>query len=111
MLAFYRLPGTGGAPAYQESMLIKSMCLFLPPGRKVASLSLSIEECERFNQAARNLLVTVRQKLGEHFAVIGALVEVKEDPDLDAYLRDPGGFTRQRELRSAFLAAEGRSAQ
>jgi hypothetical protein len=53
------------------------------------------EECERFNQAAKDLLITVRQELGEHFEVIDELVEEKEDPDLDAYLRDPRGFKRK----------------
>ena len=53
------------------------------------------EECESFNQAAKELLITIRQELGEHFEVIDELVEEKEDPDLDAYLRDPEGFRRK----------------
>jgi len=53
------------------------------------------DECERFNQAAKVLLITVRQELGDHFEVIDELVEEKEDPDLDAYSRDPRGFKRK----------------
>lgn len=53
------------------------------------------EECERFNQAAKDLLITIRQELGDHFEVIDELVEEKEDPDLDAYLQDPKGFERK----------------
>jgi hypothetical protein len=40
-------------------------------------------------------LIAVREELGDHFEVIDELVEEKEDPDLDAYLRDPGGFKRK----------------
>ncbi|EFH85193.1 hypothetical protein [Ktedonobacter racemifer] len=53
------------------------------------------EECERFNQAAKDLLTTVRQELGKHFEVIDEFVEEKEDPELDAYLRDPKSFKRK----------------
>lgn len=53
------------------------------------------EECERFNQAAKDLLATVSRELGEQFEVIDACVPEKEDPDLDAYLRDPKGFRRK----------------
>ena len=52
------------------------------------------DECDRFNQAARKLLTTVRKELGEDFEVIDNFEEIKEDPDLDAYLRDPKGFKR-----------------
>jgi hypothetical protein len=53
------------------------------------------EECDRFNRAAKELLITVRQELGEHFEVIDARIEEREDPDLYAYLRDPEGFRRE----------------
>lgn len=53
------------------------------------------DECERFNRAAKELLITVRQELGAHFEVIDAFVEEKEDPDLDDYLRDPKSFKRK----------------
>ncbi|GLV60203.1 hypothetical protein KDH_70250 [Dictyobacter sp. S3.2.2.5] len=56
------------------------------------------EECDRFNQAARNLLATIRQELGEQFEVIDDFVEEVEDPELDAYLQDPQGFVRQKQI-------------
>ena len=52
------------------------------------------DECDRFHQAAKALLFTLREELGERFDVSDALVEMQEDPDLDAYLRDPRGFRR-----------------
>lgn len=52
------------------------------------------EECDRFNQAARELLEEVRRELGEEFTVEDAFGELAEDPDLDAYLADPKGFRR-----------------
>lgn len=53
------------------------------------------EECDRFHQAARELLSTVRQELGARFEVLDELDEMQEDPDLDAYLRNPKGFKRK----------------
>lgn len=53
------------------------------------------DECERFNQAAKELLETVRKELGEGFEIIDRFVEEEEDPDLDAYLRNPKGFKRR----------------
>jgi hypothetical protein len=53
------------------------------------------DECERFNKAAREFLIAVRQELGDQFEVIDAFVEEEEDPDLDAYLQDPKGFKRK----------------
>ncbi len=52
------------------------------------------DECDRFNRAAKEFLETVREELGEDFEIIDGFVEVKEDPDLDAYLRNPKGFKR-----------------
>jgi len=52
------------------------------------------EECERFNAAARTLVDAIRQELGRSFVVIDEHGELREDPDLDAYLRDPQGFRR-----------------
>ncbi len=52
------------------------------------------EECDRFHQAAKELLLRVRKELGEGFEIIDRLVEMMEDPDLNAYLRDPKGFQR-----------------
>ena len=52
------------------------------------------EECARFNRAAKELLIIVRQELGKNFEIVDKLIEEKEDPDLDAYLRDPKGFKR-----------------
>jgi hypothetical protein len=53
------------------------------------------DECDRFNQAARELLATCRQELGEDFNLIDQFQEEKEYPDLDDYLRDPQAFKRK----------------
>ena len=37
------------------------------------------EECERFNQAAKDLLTAIRRELGHHFEVIDEFTEMKED--------------------------------
>lgn len=52
------------------------------------------DECDRFNQAAKELLETVCKELGEDFEVLDRFDEIVEDPDLDVYLRDPKGFKR-----------------
>lgn len=52
------------------------------------------DECDRFNQAAKDLLLALREELGAHFDVIDAVVKMQEDPDLDAYLWNPQGFRR-----------------
>jgi hypothetical protein len=39
-------------------------------------------------------VLTVRKELGEDFAIIDGFVEIEEDTDLDAYLRNPKGFKR-----------------
>jgi hypothetical protein len=52
-------------------------------------------ECDRFNEAVKQLLATVRAELGEQFEVINQQREAVEDPDLDAYLADPEGFRRR----------------
>lgn len=51
-------------------------------------------ECDRFNAAALALVPIVAAELGDDFEVINAQEPVIEDPDLDAYLRDPKGFRR-----------------
>jgi hypothetical protein len=53
------------------------------------------DECDRFNQAAKELLEMVRMELGEDFEIIDRFVEEKEDPDLDAYVRNSKGFKRR----------------
>jgi hypothetical protein len=52
-------------------------------------------ECDRFNEAVRRLLATVRAELGDQFEIIDQQPEAVEDPDLDAYLADPKGFRRR----------------
>jgi hypothetical protein len=52
-------------------------------------------ECDRFNEAVRHLLATIRAELGEQFEVINRQPEAVEDPDLDAYLADPAKFRRR----------------
>jgi hypothetical protein len=51
-------------------------------------------ECDCFNAAALALFEKVAAELGEAFEVINAQQPVREDPDLDAYLKDPNGFRR-----------------
>src|SRR5438132_2929084 len=48
-------------------------------------------ECERFNEAVRHLLATIRAELGGQFEVIDQQPRAVEDPELDAYLADPKG--------------------
>lgn len=52
------------------------------------------EECDRFNAAVTALYATVVRELGDAYDVINVQPEEREDPDLDAYLRDPKGFKR-----------------
>lgn len=52
-------------------------------------------ECDRFNAAVAELLVTIRKALGPKFEVINQQDELTEDPDLDAYLADPKAFRRE----------------
>jgi hypothetical protein len=51
-------------------------------------------ECDRFNAAVLALLPIVTAELGEDFEVINAQKLATEDPDLDAYLKDPKSFRR-----------------
>ncbi|HEY9881369.1 MAG TPA: hypothetical protein V6D29_23130 [Leptolyngbyaceae cyanobacterium] len=53
------------------------------------------EECDRFNRAVRDLLEQIRQELGEEFEVMNQQPKMREDPDLNTYLKDPKGFKRQ----------------
>ena len=52
-------------------------------------------ECDRFNAAVLAVLPTVVAELGDDFEVVNAQQPAYEDPDLDAYLKDPKGFRRQ----------------
>ena len=51
-------------------------------------------ECDRFNEAVRHLLATIRAELGDRFQVIDHQMDAVEDPDLDTYLANPIGFRR-----------------
>jgi hypothetical protein len=53
-----------------------------------------VEECVRFNQAVRALLVAIQSELGSELELVDEFVEQHEDPDLDAYLADPTRYTR-----------------
>jgi len=52
------------------------------------------EECDRFNKAATDLFEAVVRELGDDFEVVNTQGWLVEDPDLDAYLKDPHGFKR-----------------
>ncbi|HEY2840770.1 MAG TPA: hypothetical protein VGJ26_16555 [Pirellulales bacterium] len=51
-------------------------------------------ECDRFNSAARALLADLRQELGEQFEIIDKQDELVEDPNLDAFLKNPDWVRR-----------------
>ena len=51
-------------------------------------------ECDRFNTAVRALFEAARDELGADFDLVNEQDEFFEDPDLDAYLRDPKTFRR-----------------
>src|SRR5689334_14115844 len=52
-------------------------------------------ECDRFNEAVRQLLAMIRSELVDRYEVIDQQPRVVEHPDLDAYLADPKGFRRR----------------
>lgn len=52
-------------------------------------------ECERFNQAVAVLFAAIQAELGDACDVLNEQPDLSEDPDLDAYLRDPHGFRRE----------------
>ncbi len=52
------------------------------------------EECARFTMAARTLHTDIARALGLTFVVRDEQSPVRENPDLDAYLRDPAHFWR-----------------
>lgn len=51
-------------------------------------------ECERFNRAVRGALVSLRKELGPQWEIADEFEALREDPDLDRYLADPGRFRR-----------------
>jgi hypothetical protein len=53
------------------------------------------EECDRFNEAAQQLLRTIREELRERFEIIDKQLPEVEDPDLDVYLLAPKDFRRK----------------
>ncbi|SRR6266852_6779066 len=61
------------------------------------------EECERFNQAAKDLLITVRQELGEHFEVIDESGEEKEIQTLMPIYETQGVLKEKRRCSLLFL--------
>jgi hypothetical protein len=54
------------------------------------------DECDRFNGQSALLLESIRRELGADFDVIDESYELREDPDLDEYLKDPKAFRRAR---------------
>ena len=51
--------------------------------------------CREFNDAARRALAGLREELGPEWRIEDGFRELHEDPDLDRYLTDPKGFTRE----------------
>ena len=54
------------------------------------------EECDRFNRAVDAFLVALRAVMPENVQVVNRYEPLHEDPDLDRYLANPRGFTRER---------------
>lgn len=52
------------------------------------------DECDAFREHARAFFMDLCYELGPEFEVTYDQVEPDEDPDLDAYLRDPRNFRR-----------------
>ena len=55
------------------------------------------DECDRFNRAVDEFLATCRRELGPDFEVVENFTNLREDPDLDAYLEKPKGFMSDAE--------------
>lgn len=53
------------------------------------------EECNLFNQGARALLSAIRCELRDSFEVIDEYKDLREHPNLDAYLADPDEYRQQ----------------
>ena len=51
-------------------------------------------ECDRFNDASKQLLQTIREDLGDEYDIVDRQPVLREDPELDRYLQDPKGFRR-----------------
>lgn len=51
--------------------------------------------CEKFNFSARELYEQIAQELGDEFEVFYDFNDLKEDPDLEAYLKNPQEFRRK----------------
>lgn len=52
-------------------------------------------ECDRFNEAAANLFRAITRDLGPAYSVRNCQELLREDPDLDEYLRAPASFKRK----------------
>ena len=52
------------------------------------------EECD--NRAAKQLFEAIKMELGPSFEVQNEHRELREDPDLDEYLKNPEEFWRKR---------------
>ncbi len=51
-------------------------------------------QCRQFNLAVGQALARLRAELGSAWEIHDEFRELHEDPDLDRYLADPGGFKR-----------------
>ena len=52
------------------------------------------DECHHFNLATRALYTLIQDELGNEFEVVYEQRDFAEDPDLDAYLKNPKAFKR-----------------
>jgi hypothetical protein len=51
-------------------------------------------QCDYFNQVVDALFQTAKTELGDEFELVDEFCKLKEDPDLDIYLKDPNHFKR-----------------
>jgi hypothetical protein len=53
-------------------------------------------QCRSFNRSVHQSIQQLREELGPTWQVHDLFEDLHEDPDLDRYLADPPGFTRNR---------------
>jgi hypothetical protein len=53
------------------------------------------EECDRFNQAVKELFIEIEKELGKEFILINQQALVKEDPELDMYIINPKQYKKK----------------
>ena len=57
------------------------------------------DECDRFNNASKQLFAIICTELGEDYNLVDQQQVLSEDPELERYLKDPKGFRRSQSTR------------